>query len=46
MVRCWDLHGLVVMAREGLNSITFIGVWTMWKRRNCCVFDRMWLDMN
>ena len=25
--------------RKGVNSLTILGAWTMWKHRNACVFD-------
>jgi hypothetical protein len=28
------------MAQEGLNSLIILGVWTLWKYRNGCVFDK------
>jgi hypothetical protein len=27
------------IARNGLNSLAILGVWTLWKHRNGCVFD-------
>jgi hypothetical protein len=27
------------IARNGLNSLVILGVWTLWKHRNGCVFD-------
>jgi hypothetical protein len=26
-------------ARDGLNSLVILGVWTLWKQHNGCVFD-------
>jgi hypothetical protein len=27
------------IARDGLNSLVILGVWTLWKQHNGCVFD-------
>jgi hypothetical protein len=27
------------IARGGLNSLVILGVWTLWKQHNGCVFD-------
>ena len=33
---CTKVSGI---ARDGLNSLVILGVWTLWKQRNGCVFD-------
>jgi hypothetical protein len=34
---CSQVHGV---AQEGLKSLIILGVWTLWKHRNECVFDK------
>jgi hypothetical protein len=33
---CTKVSGI---ARDGLNSLVILEVWTLWKQRNGCVFD-------
>ena len=33
------------IARDGINSLVILGVWTLWKHRNGCVFDNKSLSV-
>jgi hypothetical protein len=37
----WSLAAgqISAVARRGLNALIILGVWTLWKHRNICVFD-------
>jgi hypothetical protein len=36
----WSTNELDLgLLREGLNPMFILGAWTLWKHRNCCIFD-------
>jgi hypothetical protein len=40
---CWSWANSQVagVAREGLNSLSILGAWTLWKQQNANVFDKI-----